>query len=417
MLCVIYRPPNTSLQEFTNDFSQYLDELECVINKNTHLLLAGDYNIDLLNYSDVTINNFLNTLYAHSIFPSIVYPTRITEHSATLIDNIYINKTHAYSTILYSDISDHLPIITFLEHSFQAITPTKTISKIHFPQLKHDLSQIKWPNFNMHNDVNYAYEYFLQTIQETVNKHTTHVTITNTRLKHQWMTTGIVKSCHVKNNMYKKYLHGLLPKQEYTCYKNKLTEIIKRRKCEYYNNFLNNHKNNARAVWQHLNLILGRCKQANNNLSSLNINILNTFFAELGINTTKHIKHTDNFTRYLQHSYINSFFLSPVTPQEICDISKSLKNKNSVGFDNLSISTVKQIITYIASPISDICNLSFLNGVVPDKLKIAKVCPIHKSGPKDNPVNYRPISILPAFSKIVEKAVITRLMKYIKSNP
>jgi hypothetical protein len=208
----------------------------------------------------------------------------------------------------------------------------------------------------------------------------------------------------------------MVSKQDYISYKNKLTEIIKRRKSDYYSKFITDHKANAHAVWQHINQILGRSQKSNNNLSSINPNTLNKFFAELGNNTTKHIKRTDNFMKYLQSPCLNSFFLSPVTPQEICEITKTLKNKNSAGFDNLTVSIIKQIIVSIASPLSDICNISFINGQVPDKLKIARICPIYKSGPKDNPINYRPISILPAFSKIIEKAVLNRLIKYLNIN-
>jgi retron-type reverse transcriptase len=71
------------------------------------------------------------------------------------------------------------------------------------------------------------------------------------------------------------------------------------------------------------------------------------------------------------------------------------------------------VIDCIAEPLSAIFNLCLIDGVYPDKLKIAKVCPIFKDGNKNEFTNYRPISIIPSFSKIFEKIISCRLLSYI----
>ena len=90
---------------------------------------------------------------------------------------------------------------------------------------------------------------------------------------------------------------------------------------------------------------------------------------------------------------------------EIKQITTQLTSKNSAGVDDISINLLKYSIEFIAEPLSKIINCSFDTGIFPDKLKIAKVCPIFKSGDKDIISNYRPISILPSFSKFFEKLV------------
>ena len=74
---------------------------------------------------------------------------------------------------------------------------------------------------------------------------------------------------------------------------------------------------------------------------------------------------------------------------------------------------VKKIISSIAEPLAHIFNLSIQTGCVPDTYKIAKVIPIFKAGNKQDPNNYRPISLLPAFSKILEKIVYNRLIHFL----
>ena len=143
---------------------------------------------------------------------------------------------------------------------------------------------------------------------------------------------------------------------------------------------------------------------------------LNTFFANLGYNTTKHLSCTNNYQKYLPKPNIHSFFMSPIKPTEICNIAKNLKNKSSAGFDGISTKLLKQIIASISYPLSILFNQSFLTGTVPNKLKIARVIPIFKNGDKCNPINYRPISILPSISKLLEKAVAKRLNKFLDVN-
>jgi hypothetical protein len=70
----------------------------------------------------------------------------------------------------------------------------------------------------------------------------------------------------------------------------------------------------------------------------------------------------------------------------------------------------------VAYPLTQIINCSLSNGIVPQKLKVAKVVPIFKKGDKDNLSNYRPISVLPYFSKYLEKVMYDRLSTYINKS-
>ena len=74
---------------------------------------------------------------------------------------------------------------------------------------------------------------------------------------------------------------------------------------------------------------------------------------------------------------------------------------------------VKKIIPYIVNPLAHICNTSLMNGIFPDRMKIARVIPLFKNGDVKEFSNYRPLSILPQFSKILEKVFHNRLMSFI----
>ena len=107
----------------------------------------------------------------------------------------------------------------------------------------------------------------------------------------------------------------------------------------------------------------------------------------------------------MNDKFYKSLFLSPVNCSEVYDITQSLKNSFSAGHDEISSNLLKKIIRPILIPLTHIFNLSLSTGVYQHSFKLAKVVPIHK---KDDPAyisNYRPISLLTSFSKIVYKRV------------
>ena len=95
---------------------------------------------------------------------------------------------------------------------------------------------------------------------------------------------------------------------------------------------------------------------------------------------------------------------------------KKLKRNKSTGIDDLPPGMLKDLASVIAKPISYIINLSLRTGQVPTDWKIARVVPVHKSGSTTDVNNYRPISVLPVISKIMERAVHRQLMDYLERN-
>jgi hypothetical protein len=95
--------------------------------------------------------------------------------------------------------------------------------------------------------------------------------------------------------------------------------------------------------------------------------------------------------------------LKYTTTYEIEKIIKSLKNKNSYGHDEISTKILKISAPYVLSPLTYIFNRVLSTGVFPERLKFAEVKPLYKKGEKTGFSNYRPISLLSSFSKIIEK--------------
>ena len=109
-----------------------------------------------------------------------------------------------------------------------------------------------------------------------------------------------------------------------------------------------------------------------------------------------------------------SFFkVQHISSEFVMNQLKLFKRNKSTGADNLPSGLLKDCRQYIAQPLCHIFNLSIETSCFPDLWKIARIVPIYKSGSLDKPDSYRPISVLPAVSKILEKAVHQQLIDFL----
>ena len=211
------------------------------------------------------------------------------------------------------------------------------------------------------------------------------------------MTSGLKNACKKKNLLYKMFLKSRSKQSEdkYKTYKNKLTTIL--RKCEknYNTKLLELNKGNLKETWKLLNSIINKKKKTmqvghefENKGESITgdehiANGFNDYFVNVGPSLADNIPATDTqFSQYLSAStnVKNSLFLNPVTEVEMLQLVAKVKPKKSKVHDELDMCLIKKLIPYIVVPLKHIFNLSLLNGVFPDSMKIARVIPLFKCG-------------------------------------
>ena len=107
---------------------------------------------------------------------------------------------------------------------------------------------------------------------------------------------------------------------------------------------------------------------------------------------------------------------SSLTENELEEAVKSLKKNKASGPDGLDVNIIISVYKIIKRPLLKISNDSLLLGIFPQTMKIAKVLPFYKSGKKNLKTNYRPISVLSSFSKILERIMYNRLYSYLSEN-
>ena len=188
---------------------------------------------------------------------------------------------------------------------------------------------------------------------------------------------------------------------------------------KYYSNLVTEAEGNQSKTWKAINDIMGRGKtaavlpdqlegdQGRIITESQNIaNMMNEFFSNVGPKLANKIPAVDKepVTMIRRNRLLQSFFMQPVQEFEVLRRLQKLKANKSSGPDQLHPRLLKDIATWITPPLTHIINMSIQTGKVPDQMKLARIVPIHKGGSKKQATNFRPISILSSFSKIMEGA-------------
>ena len=120
-----YRPPNSNYENFSEAFMGKLENLNLT---RESCIIGGDFNLDFLKYdSDSNVSNFYDGVSSLYLMPSISKPTRVTDNSASIIDNFLVSNIRTYTAGLFSiDLSDHFPIFLVCKNIFET-KPKKSI--------------------------------------------------------------------------------------------------------------------------------------------------------------------------------------------------------------------------------------------------------------------------------------------------
>ena len=204
IISCIYRTPGSNIEQFTEYIETYMKS----INSNKTLYMCGDFNIDLLKHNNhKNTKVFLEMMYSYGMLPLINKPTRVTENSATLIDNIFTNncfKSH-YNAILCTDLSDHLPIVCTTELGLKKNNPKvykhiRQMKDENISAFKKALEVCKWDQILSCLDVNEAYTMFLSIFKNLYDTHfpIKKVSVSNSIDHKPWMSKSLINACKKK---------------------------------------------------------------------------------------------------------------------------------------------------------------------------------------------------------------------------
>lgn len=433
MIGIIYRPPNGSIVTFNENLNNILSKITA---ESKQCFIMGDFNIDILKEPS---SNFMNTIYSSGFHPLITKPTRVSATSATLIDNIFTNVLQydaCLPGIIATDLTDHFPVFckSFVHHiKAKKGHKARNYSQKNIDNFIRRVTGVDWSFVQNELDVNNAYDAFCDNLSTLYHECFPFFEVkSNKRKRHPWITNGILKSIKTKNKLFRASLK--IPsdynKSNYRLFRNKLNHVIRVAKKNHFSNKFKDLQHDIKGTWSVINNLLNRGKDHesivpdsfthDNNILRDPLTVANGFneyFVNIGPLLAENIQCNSCANDFLGISNPYSLFLFPVTPDEIVEVaSHCLKSNKAAGFDNFKPSVMRNVIHVLAVPLTHIFNISLSHGVFPNRMKVAKVAPVFKKGDPKMFSNYRPISVLPSLSKILERIVYNRLLAFLNKH-
>ena len=442
LIGVFYRHPSRNNHNFAEKLKTTLKKIN---REKKKAIICGDFNLNLLNFdTDKQTNTFLSNMFQQNFQPCITEPTRITNsNKPSLVDNIFINTFDDPScgNILEHISYDHLPNFIVLEHHHTNKKKTiKKRDKKNFDKDKFLADLLDNGNLllNLINakDSESACIYFLQKYVENLDIHQPMRDLSKKEkklLEKPWLTQGLLKSISTKRKLFKQFKNDKFKDKKSNVYQkykthNDLVNKLKKVSMKmHYQNYFKNHFANSRKAWQGINTLLNRHRKPQNTIyledngfisdPAKVANKFNDFFLNVAENLSSKIaKRNNKYQDYLNNPNKSRFCLKETIPDEVVKIIKNLDSKKSSDIYNISPETVKLSNQIVADSIAIIFNRCIKDGNFPDLLKLAKVIPIHKGDSVLAVANYRPISLLPIFSKIFERLIYDQFIEYIDEN-
>ena len=461
---VVYRPPSGSASNALSEFHETLESLP-----KTPVYIMGDFNINMFDHGKSnTVSQFEEVTLGLGFSPLISKATHAKPGcSETCIDNILTNivENTILSGVIELGVSHHHAL-------FHVIANSSRIDKDAEQNSKH-LQLFDYCNSNLE-----CFSKSLQCIfsTEPPSSFKEFVDVYNTQLDatckldkpkrskrtvkaNPWISPGIIESVKTKHRLYSIWNKCKKRKckveiridsspplcsctacasiaisyDKYRVHRKILKDVIRQAKCKYYGLKIHNCNGDSKKVWRIINELRGKQKREIKPsfiVDSKKVtdrrkiaNEFNKYFASLATKLNeKHIADvitqglpitpTPSFYDFLPKSNPSSIFMHNCSNEEVDKIISELKNGKS---SDIPINVVKYSAPVIIPHLVKLYNVSLYEGFFPDELKTGRITPIYKKENAELMENYRPVSTLPVFGKILEKLIYSRFYNFFLS--
>ena len=434
LIGVTYRVPNTNV----NDFNEQINSIIEPIKNKYEVILLGDFNVCLMKDDNHT-NSFRNSLISNNLFPTILEPTRVATvnrdgnqiTTESLIDNIFVNPRLDFkSGLIYSSITDHYPVfisihqITDQQAEKNNIIEYRIIDDFSVRKFKSALSVSLITIINDSSDPREAFTKFYLLFDELYNKYfpiKTKLLSKKAQLK-PWVTQTLADKIKKKDKLCRQSRRGGIDRDIYTRFRNDLTAELREAKAAYFEDKFNMCKGNIKETWNIINTTIKKQKLSNKIDICENDKVVDNkdvphkfiyYYSNIANSIVSEIPDVnDNFESYLRNPNVSSFFMSPIVNQDIENAIMDLKD-NGCGIHKFATSVLKEVRFTISNVLAKIYNHCIENGYFPEELKLGCITPVFKKGDKTSVSSYRPVCSLSSFSKILERIIYDRMLKFI----
>ena len=335
-------------------------------------------------------------------------------------------------------MSDHFPVFYF--ESIKQSRPklpdkiTRKINQETIPSFCNILKSTKWATVLNEKTPKLAFDIFFDIFNSARDVAFPEIKVKQKPLQishSPWMTLGLKTSQKRKEKLFaKKIKHpSEQNKDKFKAYNTIYNKLRRAAKQMYFKNKFSKFTHSCKQTWSVIREIIGSKKDKahlpdffkdNDNIITDYLEIangFNNFFSQVGPKLASDIDNSDiPFDNFLSEKNPVNFSLSRISETDILKICRQLRPKISSGDDFISNKLLKLIAPILITPLHYLINLSLESGYIPGELKLAKIVPIFKDGDCHSFTNYRPISLISSFAKLLEKIVSKQLIGFLTAH-
>lgn len=416
LLGVIYSPP-------TIDYFSTLEQLlDLHIPQYEHFMIMGDFNTCLLRNDrrSSKLNNIVSSL---DLTLLDLQPTYHLNDSHTKLDLILTRKPDliaAYGQFPAPGFSHHDLIYASYKLKNPKCKPKiilqRNLAAVNWEKLCSDAGELDWDLLLNASDINEKVMVFNTLLNELYDTHAPKKPVRMKRPAAPWLTDEIKKLMSRRDYLYRKYRKTKNDEnlKSFKKARNRCNQAVRNAKRRHIFSAINN--SSPSNIWKVLrNLGFGKSKTSM--APSVDLNALNKHFTAIPSRVQTDIKsHTiTQLNNTMPRTTCESFSLKTVSENEVQRIINNLRSK-AVGHDGIGRELIIPLLEVILPYITHVINFSITSNYFPDAWKYAHIIPIPKKVVSCDLKDYRPISILPFLSKVLERVVHRQLSQYLQSN-
>lgn len=442
IVVALYRSPDGDFELFVNQMEQCLVKL---FLSNKKIVVCGDYNVHFessSNEEDLLVNLFRS----YGLFLTSRLPTR----KDACLDAAFTNlESTDYKVAVYDPlVSDHAAIVMSLVNlvgNVDATQPlwhtkytfsTRYLRPDLFPQLRSLLAAEDWLEHcagddadavfgAFHNVFKLVYDYVFpeRTLPGRIIAARTSRPRPSKHHDKAWYTPALGQlrgRMQLLFDLYKSAQPGERETfyQDYLRIKKLYSARVQEAKRVSNQNFIEQAHNPCKAAWDLVNVHRSRKSPVTKLVGP---DEFNNFFADSVIEIVNEIPKSDydplQIGGLIDSEYCNGFFhWRETSPEHILKLVRGFKNSSSQDVYGVSIVVLKEVIDVLAAPLAKVINMCLKSGTFPNLLKVSRTVPIYKKGDPDVKNNYRPISIIPVFAKVLESIMKEQLVEFFEGN-
>lgn len=435
----LYRPPKNTSSELKIFFDSVERCLESCLRRNIQSVVSGDFNIDLSvkSSSSKTLTNLMSSF---GLRQTISVFTREYGGSSSLIDNIFTNipSGRFKSSVLITGMSDHHAQVGDITvgpstQNIPSFRLSRCFSDDNIGLFQFLLQKESWKEIWSANEVDDKFEAFIASIRYNLEMAFPEKKI---KIKTKEPTKKILLGPELqamRESMLHLYslskdLESSHPlRKNYIDIKKRFRKEVHLKKATLVLNKISNSSNMQKAAWEVVNeQIPGKAPRPFKALTVKNENedvigdpklvsdFLNDHFVRVSQRVGADMVSSQNSSSI--HAVGRCIYLFPTDEDEVVSVIRSLRSSGSSGKDEISSKVLKSCAHLLSSPLAHIINASFECGKFPSLLKTAIIKPLPKKSNAETPDQFRPISVLSTFSKVIEKVFLNRLSSFIQIN-